>query len=136
MCVKIYIHLTPNPMNLQFKFTAVFVSDVEKVRDFYVNTLGLKVAADKPETHSLYFETGDTTLGLHVPSEKNRHKAQIGRSTGVVFLVPNVREAVQELESKGVTVTPTYSDNPDRPDQAVFSDPDGNEFGLADKTPW
>ena len=119
---------------MKLQYTMVFVSDTAKAKQFYNGKLGFKVVADQPETKSVMFETPDgRNLGVHVPSEASRHKAQIGRSTGILFLVPNVDEAVKEMQAKGVTFTKTSDPRPERKDKAYFVDDDGNEYGLIEQ---
>lgn len=122
-------------MRFSMFYSMVFVSDLDKAREFYQGKLGLSIKKERPDIKSIYFDTGQATIGVHIPSETSRHKAQIGRSSGIVFLVPNVAEAVNELSAKGVTFTMTSGQTPERPDKATFVDHDGNEFGLGEQEP-
>mgnify|MGYP001615482497 CR=1 FL=1 len=121
---------------MRIAFSAVFVSDIERAKAFYRDTLGLKVVKEIPQAATVVFDADGTHLVIHTPSQKNLHKAQIGRSSGIIFQVPSVRQAHEELSAKGVQFTkvPEATPNPDRQDDATFLDPDGNEFGLTDRS--
>lgn len=119
---------------MKLQWVVVFVSDLEKAKAFYRDKLGFSVVDEKPESKDVVFKTqSGETFGVHIPSEKNRHKAQIGRSTGMLFWVPNVRTAIAELKAKGVMFTAEEAPAPGRPDIATFVDDDGNEFGLVEQ---
>ncbi len=121
---------------MELKYAMVFVSDIEKAKMFYRDKLGFPLKSERQDIRSAFFDTGGVTLGVHVPSEKNRYKAQIGRSTGILFKVPNVEAAVSELKAREVTFTLTEGQAPERPDKAYFADQDGNEFGLIETEPY
>ena len=118
---------------MKISYVIAFVSDLEKARKFYTEKLGLSVTEEIPDEQSLTFNIENVKFGVHVPSEKNRHN--IGKSTGILFYVDDVKKAHGELSARGVTFikAPDTDAGPDRKDLAVFVDDDKNEYGLTNE---
>lgn len=77
-------------------FSGFSVSDIKKAREFYIDTLGLKLADDKM---GLDIELpGGGKLFVY---EKPDHQA--ATFTVLNFVVTNIDEAIEDLKSKGIT---------------------------------
>src|SRR5262245_45218045 len=110
------------------------VSDLDRARDFYENTLGLKSFREVPG--AILYRSGESTL-LVYPSEY----AGTNEATAATWAVGEELDAiVADLKSKGVTFE--HYDLPDTTREgdvhvmgdfkAVwFKDPDGNILNLA-----
>jgi catechol 2,3-dioxygenase-like lactoylglutathione lyase family enzyme len=114
------------------------VSDLQRARDFYENTLGLEPLEEVPE--SVLYKSGDSVL-LVYPSEY----AGTNKATAATWAVGDDFEAiVQELGTKGVTFE-HYDDLPDTTREGDvhvigefkgvwLKDPDGNILSLVNLT--
>ena len=104
----------------------------ERAKLFYSKTLGLRLVADTP--FALVFDAGGTMLRI----------SKVGELTPAPYTVlgwkvPNIRSAVEELTSGGVTFE-RYKEmpqdelgiwtTPDGHKVAWFKDPDGNTLSL------
>jgi catechol 2,3-dioxygenase-like lactoylglutathione lyase family enzyme len=110
----------------------VFVRDIERARQFYVDALGLKLHAQDLAQGYCVFNAGNCELvveSVHPEAPANDH-CLVGRFTGLSFLVPSVHVAHQDLVSRGVVFTTP----PERQfwggTLATFRDPDGNLFQI------
>ena len=107
-------------------FISVPVTDVERSKKFYGETLGLEMVDDPgfPE-----FQLGENvSMYLLDPTKIGREFT--GPHTGSIALrVPNVEEARRELEAKGVEFAGETLDT-SVCHMAFFHDPDGNAIML------
>jgi catechol 2,3-dioxygenase-like lactoylglutathione lyase family enzyme len=116
----------------------IAVSDLQRARDFYENTLGLTPVQESPG--GILYKSGKTVL-LVYPSEY----AGTNRATAATWAVGDDFDAlVADLKAKGVTFE-RYDDLPDTTREgdvhmaadfkAVwFKDPDGNILNLVNET--
>ncbi len=111
----------------------VAVSDIERARKFYRDTLGLKLLDDSMDDSVLAFATGDTQLVVY-----RSNFAGTNRANAVVWGVGDEIETItQALKARGVTFE-HYDDMEREGDihtaghfKAVwFKDPDGNILHL------
>jgi catechol 2,3-dioxygenase-like lactoylglutathione lyase family enzyme len=114
------------------------VSDLQRARDFYENTLGLEPLEEVPE--SVLYKSGNSVLFVY-PSEY----AGTNKATAATWAVGDDFEAiVQELRTKGVTFE-HYDDLPDTTREGDvhvigelkgvwLKDPDGNILSLVNLT--
>jgi predicted enzyme related to lactoylglutathione lyase len=109
------------------KTVTVFVSDQDRARDFYVDTLGLEVKTDQTFGENRWLEVGageGTTLVLYKPFPG----MSPGGGRGTLFGSSDLDADVARLRAAGVVV-----DGPNEMPwgkQATFSDPDGNGYVL------
>jgi catechol 2,3-dioxygenase-like lactoylglutathione lyase family enzyme len=75
----------------------VAVSDLDRARKFYEETLGLKTKDERAD--GVTYETGDGTWFLVYPSQF----AGTNKSTYMSFEVEDVEAAVKDLRDRGVT---------------------------------
>ncbi len=107
-------------------FISVPVTDVERSKQFYGETLGLKMVDDPgfPE-----FQLGEN-VSLYLVDPTKIGREFTGPHTGSIALrVPDVEEARRELEAKGVQFAGETLDT-SVCHMAFFSDPDGNAIML------
>lgn len=124
-------------MDIKAAFSSISSSDMAKVKEFYSNTLGLKL---KTETMGLEYDLpGGGTMFIY---EKPDHAPAV--FTVLNFTVGDIDKAVDELTSKGVTFErypqlPFEQDEKgiaraekpeDGPTIAWFKDPVGNILAL------
>lgn len=121
-------------MNIQeLGHVVLFVTDVQKVANFYRDTLGFsEISRDQKtalfsggRTHHelLLIEIGGTAGRSHVPSPGLYHIGfKIGESTEAL------QKAYQELQAKGVTIVGTADHTVTH--SLYIVDPDGNELEL------
>lgn len=123
-------------MNLRIGAHLIFVSDVEKAKLFYGEILGLKLVEENP-----HFTEYQLPGGSFYVEEKNPERARgfdsvhIGGPTGVVLAVDDIHEAVSSLKEKGVQILVEPIEQVWGGWNAIFSDPDGNEFILDEDEP-
>jgi len=105
----------------------VFVSDQDRAKEFYVDTLGLEVRADRRFGDNRWLEVGapaGASLVLHLPFPGG----DAGGGQGTLLATDDIDADVARLRAAGVDV-----DGPsDLPwgRQATFADPDGNRYAL------
>jgi catechol 2,3-dioxygenase-like lactoylglutathione lyase family enzyme len=111
----------------------IAVSDIDRAKEFYGGTLGLKVKDERAD--GVRYEAGGGTLLLVYPSQF----AGTARSTYMGFDVDDLKKAVEELRGRGV-VFEEY-DMPglktvngiaeiEGVKGAWFKDPDGNILAI------
>jgi catechol 2,3-dioxygenase-like lactoylglutathione lyase family enzyme len=98
------------------------VSDLERAKEFYQETLGLEKKYEYPSY--VGFECGGVEIGL-IPKLEKRQKAS-PLSLPVNFLVDDVEKVYNQLKRKGVKFTEELHEEPWGGKQAAFTDPDGN----------
>ncbi len=114
---------------------AVYVSDQQRARNFYVDQLGFELRKDTsmgPEERALRWievapSGAQTVLALFTPLGL---EDRIGTNSGLVFLCDDIETTTAELKDRGVT----FSQEPTMIPSgwwAQFEDPDGNQFGLS-----
>lgn len=105
---------------------AIFVHDIARAREFYVETLGLPVVA----SGSFGFQLLESSPHLSVhPAEHPDAKAMVGRHTGITFEVDQLLEFCSMLGERGVhfVAEPTQQGFGV---MALVADPDGNVLAL------
>jgi len=125
----------------RLQVATVYVSDLERAMEFYVDVLGFDLVADwrGDDGDRMVFTLppgGGSEIGLYSPEPGD---PRIGTASGLVFTADDIRETVAELRSRGVVFTRElvmhdYGDG-DRPGdegdlEAEFADPDGNRLTL------
>lgn len=118
-------------MNPTLHSFAIFVTDLERAREFYEDRLGLPVS--KAGSFGFEFLDQPPHLGVH-PAQHPDAKALVGRHTGITFQVPGLLDFCSRLGEQGVTFVA-------EPTQQAFgimamvADPDGNVFALWEPPP-
>lgn len=120
-------------------FNSFSVSDIEKAKEFYGETLGLKVTDGAMGTLELHINGGARTL---IYPKQNHEPATF---TVLNFPVKNIDEAVDELKKRGVEFE-HYNDEAynmddkgisrskgEEPNIAWFKDPAGNILSVLEE---
>jgi|SRR5687767_14683431 predicted enzyme related to lactoylglutathione lyase len=109
-------------------FILVSVSDMERSRKFYGETLGLKAAAEWPP--SWYeFEAGETTVALGTPPENAPQPPFTQSGVSFALAVADAKAALDELQQKGVKVV-MPADETSVCHMGMIVDPDGNQIWI------
>ena len=89
----------------KLKYIMEFVADMDRAVKFYRDVIGLPLRFESPEWSE--FATGETSLALHLASEKNR-----AGTYDVGFTVKNLQESYEQMQAKGVKflMAPTKQD--------------------------
>jgi catechol 2,3-dioxygenase-like lactoylglutathione lyase family enzyme len=142
-------------MDLKLEVLVLPVSDVDKAKAFYVDTLGFRLDADFP-IHDGYRIVQVTPPGsaCSVIFGEGLTTAPAGSAQGLHLIVTDIEQAVGELVGRGVDVDGPFHDAtgafhhadgthripglaPGRPSYgtfAGFADPDGNAWFLQEIT--
>jgi catechol 2,3-dioxygenase-like lactoylglutathione lyase family enzyme len=125
----------------------VFVNDVEKAVQFYMNTLGLRLLYQAGPHFAMIDAGNGHQIGLHPPA-KNAGAPGTRGSIQVCLMVSRpIEEVVRELQARGVkfdtraaTGAGAGAGQPIVDDEAVklafFTDPDGNDLYLCEVKRW
>jgi len=104
-------------------FVAIAVTDAERARKFYQETLELKPATEAMEGAWVEYELGGTTIGVgcHPAWQPSRD------GTTVAFEVEDIDKAIAKLKERGVAFDMEKTETPVC-FMAQFRDPDGNKL--------
>ena len=104
-------------------FVAIAVSEAERARKFYQETLELKPASSAMEGAWVEYDLGNVTIGVgcHPAWQPSRD------GTSVAFEVEDIDAAIAKLEARGVTFDIPKTETPVCW-MAQFRDPDGNKL--------
>ena len=104
-------------------FVAIAVSDAERARTFYQETLELKPESTQMGGAWVEYDLGGTTIGVGC------HQAWQPSSDGttVAFEVDDIEATFEKLKSRGVTFDMPKTETPVCW-MAQFRDPDGNKL--------
>jgi predicted enzyme related to lactoylglutathione lyase len=109
-------------------FISVPVTDMERAKRFYGETLGLPEVAH-PEQGFPEYQLGEN-VSLYLLQMENIGSTFTGPHTASIALrVPDVHEAQKELEAKGVVFSGEPFDT-GVCQMGIFKDPDGNVLML------
>ena len=108
-------------------FVSVPVTDVERAKQFYGETLGLEHEADWRDMGA-EFRAGQVTVAVFAPEKMGREFKS--SSTAIALRVPDVATARAALEAKGVEFHGGDTIDSGVCHMAFFSDPDGNPLIL------
>jgi predicted enzyme related to lactoylglutathione lyase len=106
-------------------FVAIAVSDKERARKFYQETLELKPTRTQMDGAWVEYDLGPTTIGVgcHPAWKPSRD------GTTVAFEVGDIDAAIAKLKERGVTFDMEKSETPVCW-MAQFRDPDGNKLVI------
>jgi catechol 2,3-dioxygenase-like lactoylglutathione lyase family enzyme len=123
------------------QMVTIYVSDLGRARDFYVQKLGFVEVAefDDDANHLVWLmppaareAEHATQIALYAPADKG--DSRIGAVSGMVFTADDIEATYEALKENGVHFTLDLVRHPygdgigDQ--EARFVDPDGNEFLL------
>lgn len=108
----------------------IAVSNFQKSEQFFLDTLDLKLA-NKSDEYGWMELTGANGGGvLGVGEQTSEYKS--GQNAVVTFVVDDIEDTKETLIKKGVKVS-EIMEVPGHVLLANFTDPDGNEFQLAEE---
>ncbi|MGO4495914.1 VOC family protein [Paenibacillus sp. 2RAB27] len=124
----------------QMHHVAIICSDYEQSKHFYVDLLGLTVIHEtyraERDSYKLDLRIGATAQEIELfsfpnpPLRVNQPEARGLRH--LAFVVANMEQSVQELESKGIPVEPVRVDPITGNLYTFFADPDGLPLELVE----
>jgi catechol 2,3-dioxygenase-like lactoylglutathione lyase family enzyme len=118
---------------MRLKCAMIFVKDLDRMAEFYGQTLGLKPRAETRTDAWVEFDAGNATLALHAIPPHLADRIEISsppqvrekNPTKIVFAVEDVQSERARLEALGVTMVL-------RPWGTCDGvDPEGNVFQIA-----
>jgi lactoylglutathione lyase len=110
---------------------ALATADLERMRAFYVDTLGLPQVGVFPGGQTIFIDAGSTTIELG--AREGWQGTDTGSWRHLAFEVEDVDATYAELTAQGISFRVTPKDVPaDAPvcRVAFFRDPDGNDLEL------
>jgi catechol 2,3-dioxygenase-like lactoylglutathione lyase family enzyme len=131
-----------SPAITTLSIVPVYVTDLDAALTFYRDTLGFQVIGDlrfprddRPaQTYRwiMVAPTPDgTSLVLTGPDQPTWSKALVGRWTGYGFITPDIQDSYERLAARGVHFRGKPETHSWGGTEAIFTDPDGNQFILA-----
>lgn len=117
----------------------IFVSDLDRAIDFYVNKLGFEKRTDEPMDDQGHRWVEVVSKGSDVPlilahGFGNWSPEEVGRYTGLILNVEDMASTYEDLKAQGVT----FVSEPDSSPYGIFAeaqDPDGNTLPWCCMTP-
>lgn len=106
---------------------ALFTADLERLRAFYVDTLGLPQIGAFPGGRVIFIDAGSTAIELCLREGWNA--SATGSWQHLAFEVESVDAIYEELTAKGISFRVLPKDVP-ACRIAFFQDPDGNDLEL------
>jgi catechol 2,3-dioxygenase-like lactoylglutathione lyase family enzyme len=110
-------------------FISVPVTDIERSKQFYGETLGLPPVGHAEEQGFPEYQLGENISLYLLKMESIGGTFTAPHTASIALRVPDVAEARKELEAKGVTFEGEIFDT-SVCHMAHFKDPDGNVFML------
>lgn len=116
-----------------FDLAWIVVSDFQKARKFFTETLGLKEGAVASEYGwaEMQGHDGAATLGIAQQSEHSEIAA--GKNAIVTLTVEDLEATVAEFKKKNVNLVGEIIEIPGHVKMQTFTDPDGNVFQIVQK---
>ncbi len=108
-------------------YVRVPVRDIEKAKQFYGETLGLRQNPNSPADDWIEYEAGNVTLAVMTPHTHDYEFTPLPPGT-LALRVPDVAAARAKLEAAGVEVNEMWDSGLCK--GAGLSDPDGNRILL------
>ena len=119
---------------------SIFVSDQDRAKEFYTNTLGFELRTDAPlypgataRWVSVAPAGAQTEAVLYLPDENWEHYRQVvGKSQAVTFSVTDLQALAADLKAKGVK----FVSEPDAQPWGTFAtieDSEGNSLLLVEQ---
>jgi predicted enzyme related to lactoylglutathione lyase len=114
----------------EIAFSAYPAKDVEALRRFYTDALGLKFTGPFAEDGVLKYDEAQVGNGWF--SVMTTDWAEVAPSGGVAFEVDDIEKTAAELRAKGVEIENIYDTPVCR--LTSFNDPEGNKVTLHQTT--
>jgi predicted enzyme related to lactoylglutathione lyase len=117
-------------MITEVAFVAIAVTDKERARKFYQETLGLKPTTSMHDGMWVEYEIGGTTIGVGCHPEWKPSR----EGTSVAFEVDDIDATIAKLKKEGVEFAREKFESPVC-FMAVIHDPDGNRLLVHQRKP-
>ena len=110
---------------------AVYVSDLVKAKEFYIEQLGFEMGEEM--SPGIILRSEDVTLYIEAGRKKRKSESRELSEFSPCFATDSVRQSYEVLKSSGVKVLEEYQEF--APTFALFkiADPDGNLIEIAGK---
>jgi len=109
----------------------LFVTDLERARRFYSDSLGLTLQLDEP--YYLIYDVGGAMLIVEpVDPADLKEVSLVGRFAGISFKVDDIGTAYERLRRRNVQFSAPPETQPWGGTLAHFLDPDGNELTMVE----
>jgi len=122
---------------MRFALATVVVRDVAAARDWYRDVLGFRVVSFSARWGWCELKQPRSGVGLALLEPKKewgdftpKVRKRLGTYTGLIFHVDDIDAEVERLERLGVEFTRKAKQELWGGLEALFRDPDGNEFHL------
>src|SRR2546428_9593540 len=92
-----------DPIVGKFLSATVHVSDHERARKFYSETLGFKLVDKNEQLKFTMFEAGGLSFGPPMPCEGGTGRG-IGGVTGLIFPTGEIAQAMEGPQARGVLI--------------------------------
>ncbi|HEY9085253.1 MAG TPA: VOC family protein [Candidatus Tyrphobacter sp.] len=116
----------------EIAFTAYPAKDVERVRNFYRDTLGLKFSGEFAENGALKYDESILDGGCFAVLTEEWAGRPAGTAASIVFEVDDIEKARKDLTARGIAVEEIYDTPVCR--LTSFEDPEGNKVSLHQRT--
>lgn len=119
-------------MDLSVQHCEVHVTSIDKVRDFYVNKLGLPVIDDMPELKLLALKAGPVRISIFGGYEPKTDGHEHRCGCHMIFRTENLDQTIKELSARGVEFTGQVVEAGGFIRDIATVDPDGNVIEIAE----
>lgn len=119
---------TENKKMKNIDIISIPVSEPEKAKEFYVNTLGFKVIFEGESPEGKWFQLGIPGDNTSISLVSGPGHAPSGSVKGTIIATDDIEKDVKALREKGVQL-PDINVFP-HGKIATFTDPDGNQWVL------
>lgn len=121
-------------MDWKLELVAVPVSDVDRAKDFYVETIGFNPDHDHVVSADVRFvQLTPPGSGCSIAIGKGLTSAKPGSAEGLQLVVADIEAAKAELASRGLDTGPIQDFPWGR--FVFFADPDGNRWAVQQLPP-
>jgi catechol 2,3-dioxygenase-like lactoylglutathione lyase family enzyme len=121
-------------MDWKLEVVVVPVTDVDRAKSFYVDTLGFHLDADTqptPEMRIVHMTPPGSACSLVVGPTVFNAGTDPGPRANLQLVVSDIEAARAQLAERGVEVTPVQTLDPrDGGKFVFFADPDGNNWAV------
>jgi catechol 2,3-dioxygenase-like lactoylglutathione lyase family enzyme len=121
-------------MDWKLEVVVVPVTDVDRAKSFYVDTLGFQLDADTrptPDLRVVHMTPPGSACSVVVGPTVVSADADLGSGASLQLVVNDIEAARAQLAGRGVEVSPVQTLDPrDGGKFAFFRDPDGNNWAV------
>ncbi len=108
----------------------ITVSDIQKAKKFFVDTLGMQLTSNSSEYQWLEVQGNEGGMLLGIGQCNEEYGTKPGHNAVVTMTVENIESAKKSLEEKGVIFEGEILEIPGHVKMVTFLDADNNRFQL------